>query len=183
MLIEQVEFANVIVINKTDLIDNQSMVRVENALKNLNPGAIVYKSTYSKIDLKLILNTNLFDFDKASQNPGWKAQLRGQVNNSRDFVKYCSTHRNQRSMEFDHLSIELEDPFIQSACMICCQSLKLIWLVSFDQRDLHGTSQVYFLFNCIKGWLPETNFVLNGKVLETFTHLMDGNFKAESSYT
>jgi len=77
LLIEQIEFANVVVINKTDLLDNQSIVRVENAVKNLNPGAVIHKTTYSKVELTNILNTNLFDFDKASQSPGWKAQLRG----------------------------------------------------------------------------------------------------------
>jgi G3E family GTPase len=72
---DQVEFANVIIINKTDVVDAQTLGRVRAYVKVLNPTAKVLESKYSKVDVKEILNTGSFDFAEAVASPGWLRSL------------------------------------------------------------------------------------------------------------
>ncbi|ARU94446.1 zinc metallochaperone GTPase ZigA [Tatumella citrea] len=78
LLTEQVEFCDVLLLNKTDLIDQQQLFQLEGILKGLNPRARIIKSSFGKVDLSLILNTGLFDFDAAANAPGWLQEMRGE---------------------------------------------------------------------------------------------------------
>jgi len=78
LLIEQIEFCDVVLLNKTDLISLQDKNRLSEILKRLNPGAKILESSFGQIDIKEILNTNLFDMEKASQSPGWIKELNGE---------------------------------------------------------------------------------------------------------
>lgn len=75
LLTEQVEFANVIILNKADLVDPDRLALLEGLLKKLNPEARVVRTSYSKIDPGTILNTHLFDYEKAQQSAGWIKEL------------------------------------------------------------------------------------------------------------
>ena len=78
LLIDQVEFANVIVLNKLDMIDDHQLGVLEGLIKKLNPEARIVKSRFGKVPLGEILETNLFDIEKASQAPGWAKELSGE---------------------------------------------------------------------------------------------------------
>jgi G3E family GTPase len=75
LLTDQVEFADVIIINKTDLVTPEHLAKVESTIKALNPNANLIRTTHSKVDLKTVLNTNRFDFEKASQSAAWLQEL------------------------------------------------------------------------------------------------------------
>jgi len=75
LLTDQVEFANVIVLNKADLVSEQDLKLLEGTLKKLNPDARIIKTSFSKINAKDILNTQLFDYEKAAQSAGWIKEL------------------------------------------------------------------------------------------------------------
>lgn len=60
----QVEFANVIILNKMDLVDNETANQIEGVIKSLNPSAKIYRTIRSEISLSKILDTKLFDFDE-----------------------------------------------------------------------------------------------------------------------
>ncbi|PSL49542.1 G3E family GTPase [Chitinophaga niastensis] len=75
LLTDQVEFANVIVLNKCDLVTPQKLGNLKAVLRKLNANANIVEATNGKIDLKEILNTGLFDFDTTSQSAGWQAEL------------------------------------------------------------------------------------------------------------
>ena len=75
LLTDQVEFANVIILNKTDLVDAQHLGVLKSAIKKLNPSAEIIESTFSKVSPKKILNTGLFDFETAEQSAGWIEEL------------------------------------------------------------------------------------------------------------
>ena len=76
LLTDQVEFANVIIINKTDLVTKQELTILKKTLNKLNPSAKLIESTFSKINPKEILNTGMFDFEEAEQNAGWIEELK-----------------------------------------------------------------------------------------------------------
>ncbi|WES98983.1 GTP-binding protein [Chryseobacterium arthrosphaerae] len=75
LLTDQIEFANVIILNKTDLIDTETLGFLKAAVKKLNPDAVILQSEFGKVDLQKILNTKLFDFDKAQASVGWQKEL------------------------------------------------------------------------------------------------------------
>lgn len=75
LLIDQIEFANVVVLNKLDLVDSESADELKAVLVKLNPDAKIIKAVNSEVELKEILNTGLFDFEKVSQGAGWIKEL------------------------------------------------------------------------------------------------------------
>ncbi|RED98432.1 GTP-binding protein [Marinoscillum furvescens] len=75
LLTDQVEFANVILLNKTDLVSPEQLGLLEKTLHKLNPKAKILRSQHSQIDPKEILNTGLFDYDEAEQSAGWQKEL------------------------------------------------------------------------------------------------------------
>ncbi len=78
LLVDQVEFANVIVISKTDLVAKTSLRKLEAILRSLNPDARLIRAEFGHVPLDQVLDTSLFDFEKASAAPGWLKELRGE---------------------------------------------------------------------------------------------------------
>ncbi len=70
LLIDQVEFCDVLIINKIDLISEEELAKLEKMLSALQPTAKIIKTTNSEVDLKEVLNTQRFDFEKASESAG-----------------------------------------------------------------------------------------------------------------
>jgi G3E family GTPase len=75
LLTEQIEFANVIVLNKADLVSASDVRLVKGILARLNPGARIIQTSFGKINTRDIINTALFDYEKASQDAGWIREL------------------------------------------------------------------------------------------------------------
>ncbi len=74
----QVEFADVILLNKSELLLPLELQRVRAAIVALNPSAKLHVTSYSKIDLSHVINTGLFSMEKAGQHAGWLKELRGE---------------------------------------------------------------------------------------------------------
>ncbi len=75
LLTDQVEFANVIILNKTDLVSKEHLGLLKKTLFKLNPTAKIIETSHSQINPKEILNTGLFDYDEAEQSAGWQKEL------------------------------------------------------------------------------------------------------------
>ncbi|KUO17486.1 GTP-binding protein [Streptomyces dysideae] len=77
LLVDQIEFADVIVLNKLDLVDAESAARLRAALERLNPTARIVEAMHGRIQLQEVLGTRLFDLERAQQAPGWVRELNG----------------------------------------------------------------------------------------------------------
>ena len=75
LLTDQIEFANVIVLNKTDLITKEHLGVLKSAIHKLNPSTKIIETSFSKVEPKEILDTGLFDFEEAEQSAGWIEEL------------------------------------------------------------------------------------------------------------
>ena len=78
LLVDQVEFADVLLISKTDLVKKQELDKLIAIIKTLNTDARIIPISHGKIDIDKILDTNLFDFERAEQAPGWLKEMRGE---------------------------------------------------------------------------------------------------------
>jgi len=77
LLTDQIEFANVIILNKTDLVDAKTVGLLKASIQKLNPSAKIITSDFGKVQPKEILNTKLFDFEEAQHSAGWQKELEG----------------------------------------------------------------------------------------------------------
>jgi G3E family GTPase len=77
LLTDQVEFANVLVLNKADRVSPEQLAEVQAILRHLNPAASQIVTSRGVVDPKAILHTGRFDFDDAERAPGWQQELAG----------------------------------------------------------------------------------------------------------
>ena len=78
LLVDQIEFADVILLSKTDLSSATDKERLIAILKTLNTHAKIIPISQGQVNLDSVLNTNLFNFEKAQQAPGWLKEMRGE---------------------------------------------------------------------------------------------------------
>ncbi|MFS2198109.1 zinc metallochaperone GTPase ZigA [Pseudomonas sp. Pseusp3] len=97
LLIEQVEFADVILLSKVDLISSHEREELIAILQRLNAQAEIIPMAMGEIPLNKILNTGRFDFEKAAQAPGWLQELRGEhVPETEEYGIASSAYRARR---------------------------------------------------------------------------------------
>lgn len=77
LLVDQVEFADVLVLNKLDLVDVTTADRLRAVLTRLNPTARIVPSVQGRVAVQEVLGTRLFDLERAQQAPGWVRELNG----------------------------------------------------------------------------------------------------------
>jgi G3E family GTPase len=90
LLVDQVEFADVLIVNKTDLLDAAELERLEALLRRLNPGARILHAEHGRVSPDALIATGAFDFDRASEAPGWLAALRGEASSEADEYGFTS---------------------------------------------------------------------------------------------
>ena len=78
LLIDQIEFADVILISKTDLVKERDIEKLNAILRTLNRHARIIPIKNGDVDVEDVINTGLFDFGKAQQAPGWLKEMRGE---------------------------------------------------------------------------------------------------------
>ena len=78
LLVDQIEFANVILLSKTDLVTQEHTQKVLAVLRTLNTDAEILPISEGNIDLDNVLGTGKFSFDKAQESPGWLKEMRGE---------------------------------------------------------------------------------------------------------
>ena len=77
LLVDQIEFADVILISKTDLVKDKDINKLKAIIKTLNTQAEIIPIKEGNVEIDKVLNTGLFNFDKAKEAPGWLKEMRG----------------------------------------------------------------------------------------------------------
>ena len=77
LLVDQIEFADVILISKIDLVNSEDIEKLNAILKSLNTHAKIIPITKGRVNIDDVLDTELFNFEHASQAPGWLKEMRG----------------------------------------------------------------------------------------------------------
>jgi G3E family GTPase len=75
VLVDQIEFCDVLLLNKCDMVPDDELDAVKAAVRELQPRATLHRTTYSAVDTEAVLGTGLFDFEEARRQQGWKQAL------------------------------------------------------------------------------------------------------------
>jgi G3E family GTPase len=128
LLTDQIEFANVIILNKTDLVESNTIGLLKAAIQKLNPGAKIITSNFSKVDPKEILNTKLFNFEEAESSAGWQKELEGgeHTPETEEYGISSFVFRNQKPFHPERLWNYLNEDFPSGII----RSKGLFWLAS-----------------------------------------------------
>ena len=128
LLTDQVEFANVILLNKTDLVKKENLGILKSTLQKLNPSAKIIESSYSKVSPKEILNTGLFDFEEAEQSAGWIEELNKDEHTpeTEEYGISSFVYRSKKPFDPDRFLNFIKNQFPDSVI----RSKGLFWLAS-----------------------------------------------------
>jgi G3E family GTPase len=152
LLTDQVEFANVILLNKCDLIDEEEKITVLGFLRNLNPKARVIETKRGCIDPAMILGTGLFSIDEASTQPGWLEVPRGEEQPETDEYGITSfVYRARRPLHASRLwaSLDREDGILTGVL----RSKGFLWIASrHDQAVTWSQAGVSVQLNHAGTW-------------------------------
>ncbi|NRA94535.1 MAG: GTP-binding protein [Psychroserpens sp.] len=134
LLTDQIEFANVIVLNKADLVSEDHLGLLKASIQKLNPSAKILESSFSKIEPKEILNTGLFDFEEAEQSAGWIEELKKDEHTPETEEYGISSFVYRTKKPFDPVRFR---NFVQSEFpMNIIRSKGLFWIASRPDQAL-----------------------------------------------
>ncbi|MDH2436298.1 zinc metallochaperone GTPase ZigA [Pokkaliibacter sp. MBI-7] len=137
LLIDQIEFCNVLVISKADLISVTEAQELAAVLRSLNPDAEILFSRNGQVPLQQLLNTGRFSFDKAMQAPGWLQTLRGEIHAETDEYGIDSfVYRARRPFHPERLLTLIEDGLTAGQGRLL-RSKGYFWLASRPDEALH----------------------------------------------
>ena len=102
LLIEQIEFCNVIVLNKIDEVTEEQLKTVKAVIKKLQPTAKIIETNYAKVDVGEIIDTNNFDFEEITSSAGWIKAIEGDEVDEDDDEEEEHEHEHEHDHEHDH---------------------------------------------------------------------------------
>ena len=132
LLVEQIEFADVLLLSKIDLISQADREELMAILRSLNAHAEIVPMVVGEIPLKTILDTRRFDFDRAAQAPGWLQQLRGEhVPESEEYGIAATTWKARRPFHPQRFHDFIHSPWTNGRLL---RSKGFFWLASRYQE-------------------------------------------------
>ena len=138
LLIEQIEFADVILISKIDLISSHEREELVAILERLNAQARIIPMVMGEVPLAEILNTGRFDFERAAQAPGWLQELRGEhVPETEEYGIASTAYRARRPFHPQRFFDFIDRPWSNGKLL---RSKGFFWLAS-KHRDAGSWSQ------------------------------------------
>ena len=131
LLIEQIEFADVILISKIDLISSREREELMAILERLNAQAEIIPMVMGEVPLNKILNTGRFDFERASQAPGWLQELHGEhVPETEEYGIASTAYRARRPFHPQRFFDFIDRPWVNGKLL---RSKGFFWLASKHQ--------------------------------------------------
>ncbi len=102
LLIQQIEFCNTIILNKVDAISKEQLNKVKAVIKALQPVAKIIETNYAKVDVKEIIDTNNFDFEKAASSPAWVQELERDDNEEEEEEHHHNEEHHDENCDHHH---------------------------------------------------------------------------------
>jgi len=125
LLTDQIEFANVILINKTDAVTTEELKDVRGVIKALNPRALVHETQNSQVPLGTVMGTGLYQLAEAQQSKGWLDSLQGHTPETEEYGISSFVFRSHRPLHPERF-----DAFIHNSWPGVIRAKGLFWLAT-----------------------------------------------------
>ncbi|WP_206165057.1 GTP-binding protein [Mammaliicoccus sciuri] len=132
LLIDQIEFCDVLILNKADLVEEKDLKQLEIVLKKLQPSAKFIKTSFADVPLQEVLNTGLFNFEDASQSAGWIKELTegGHANHTPETEEYgISSFVYKRRLPFH---AERFNQWMENMPTNIVRAKGIVWLAQYN---------------------------------------------------
>ncbi|WP_405604924.1 GTP-binding protein [Polaribacter sp. Asnod1-A03] len=137
LLTDQIEFANVIILNKIDLVTKNEIETLRAIIQKLNPDASIITTEKSKVVLQSVINTGLFDYEKAEASAGWLKELENEhVPETEEYGINSFVFRTKKPFHPNRFLNYLNTEFPQNII----RSKGLFWLASRSDQALLWSS-------------------------------------------
>jgi len=137
LLTDQIEFANVIILNKIDLVTEDQLEELQAIIHSLNPEARIVRSKNSEVALENLLNTGLFDYEKAEASAGWIKEMENEhVPETEEYGIGSFVFRSKKPFHPERFLTYLNERFPQNII----RSKGLFWLASRSDQALLWSS-------------------------------------------
>lgn len=154
LLVEQIEFADVLIINKIDRIDSETRNELSALLRRLNPEAKIIAASFGEVPLTEILDTGMFDFDRASNAAGWLKELRESSKSEVDEYGFSSlVFRARRPLHPERFASFLEQSMVNGLV----RAKGFIWLATRpNQMGVFAVAGASCVLDPGGNWLADT---------------------------
>lgn len=137
LLTDQIEFANVIILNKEDLVTKEELEELHAIIRSLNAEAQIITTNHSNVNLNDVINTGLFDYEKAEASAGWLKELENEhVPETEEYGISSFVFRSKKPFHPDRFLKYLNQDFPQNII----RSKGLFWLASRSNQALLWSS-------------------------------------------
>ena len=104
LIIQQIEFCNIILLNKADEVQPEELKRIKHIIRTLQPGAEIIECNYADVDLEKIIHTGLFDFERAATSAGWIRGIERPATEEeeREAHHHHEHHHSEEDVHHDH---------------------------------------------------------------------------------
>ena len=109
LVIEQIEFCNIVLLNKASEVTPDELGRVKSIVRALQPKAEILTCDYGEVELDKLLNTGLFDFDKVATSAAWIAEIEGEDHDDDDDDNHDEHEHHHHHHDHDHEEGEAEE--------------------------------------------------------------------------
>lgn len=102
LIIQQIEFCNVIVLNKVSEVKPDELARIKEIIRTLQPGATIFDCNYADIDLDKLINTGLFNYEKVATSAGWVREIERPIQEEDDEEDEHHHHEEEHDHHHHH---------------------------------------------------------------------------------
>lgn len=186
LLTDQIEFANVIIINKLDLVTKDQVELLKAIIHKLNPEARIITTNESKVELENIINTGLFDYEKAEASAGWIKELENDhLPETEEYGLGSFVFKSKKPFHPERFLSFLNQGFPQNII----RSKGLFWLASRSNQALSWSSAggsckadavgVWWSSMSFSERIDNPGFIENKDVIESDWDILFGDRKIE----
>ena len=177
LLTDQVEFANVILLNKIDLVSEKELRNLYDIIHKLNPEARIIPTNHSKVNIKDVINTGVFDFEKAESSAGWIKELETEhIPETEEYGIGSFVFRRKKPFHPERFLNFVQNKFPNNII----RSKGLFWLASrSDQALIWSTAGGWWASMEFSERISYADFVNNQEQIESDWEVTFGDRKIE----
>lgn len=101
LIIQQIEFCNIILLNKVSEVKPEELERIKQILRTLQPAAEIIECDYADVDIDKLINTHLFNFEKVATSAGWIREIERQVTEEEEHDAKADHHHDHENCHHD----------------------------------------------------------------------------------